>query len=91
MLKNGIFIHSQVFGELIENYQSDSQRSSEQRGSSDLREHMVGILFSRRKLNNLQKQVTELSIVYVYGVHVSSPLPPPMDWIDGGYNEVVVC
>lgn len=48
----------QVFGELIENCQSDAQQNSVQRGSSDLKEHMVGILFSRRKLNNLQKQVS---------------------------------
>lgn len=50
----------QVFGELIENCQSDAQQNSVQRGSSDLKEHMVGILFSRRKLNNLQKQVIAL-------------------------------
>lgn len=29
--------------------------------SNDLREHMVGILFSRSKLTHLQKQVTYLS------------------------------
>ncbi|XP_065222944.1 E3 ubiquitin-protein ligase MYCBP2 isoform X3 [Planococcus citri] len=46
----------QVFGELIETSQSEI-RTAEQRESSDLKEHMVGILFSRRKLNNLQKQV----------------------------------
>lgn len=28
--------------------------------SNDLREHMVGILFSRSKLTHLQKQVTHL-------------------------------
>lgn len=59
-LSNLIFV--QVFGELIENCQSDAQQNSVQRGSSDLKEHMVGILFSRRKLNNLQKQVEPRSL-----------------------------
>eukprot|EP00058_Branchiostoma_floridae_P002865 XP_002588353.1 hypothetical protein BRAFLDRAFT_81492 [Branchiostoma floridae] len=53
----------QVFGKLISSedrlVEPDSKEASEaeEKGESDLREHMVGILFSRSKLTNLQKQV----------------------------------
>lgn len=58
-------ITSQVFGKLIEGEQllqgplsSVTEPSSEEiEESNDLREHMVGILFSRSKLTHLQKQV----------------------------------
>ncbi|XP_034938609.1 E3 ubiquitin-protein ligase MYCBP2-like isoform X2 [Chelonus insularis] len=58
-------ITSQVFGKLIqgEKAQQQLQRESaetsnnELEDSNDLREHMVGILFSRSKLSHLQKQV----------------------------------
>lgn len=57
----------QVFGKLISNVASDAGQQSilgmDSSGASmladslDLREHMVGILFSRSKLSHLQKQV----------------------------------
>ncbi|XP_026474963.1 E3 ubiquitin-protein ligase highwire-like [Ctenocephalides felis] len=62
-------ITSQVFGKLILgesvpeniNYSADRDQdidsSNGDSGSLDLREHMVGILFSRSKLTHLQKQV----------------------------------
>lgn len=61
-------ITSQVFGKLIQGEQdghivtdSGSVSASESlepvEESNDLREHMVGILFSRSKLTHLQKQV----------------------------------
>lgn len=61
-------ITSQVFGKLIEGENSTSQgancsstlmepNNEELEESNDLREHVVGILFSRSKLTHLQKQV----------------------------------
>lgn len=59
-------ITSQVFGKLIQGDQQkkhqqkqnlDIEESHELEDSHDLREHMVGILFSQRKLTHLQKQV----------------------------------
>ncbi|XP_028966426.1 E3 ubiquitin-protein ligase MYCBP2 [Galendromus occidentalis] len=44
---------SQVFGKLI----SGDAATSSGDGSNDLKEHMVGILFSRNNLTHLQKQV----------------------------------
>lgn len=60
-------ITSQVFGKLIlgeqdghnlnvDNGSSESAEPLEE--SNDLKEHMVGILFSRSKLTHLQKQVS---------------------------------
>ncbi|BET00252.1 RING [Nesidiocoris tenuis] len=46
-------ITSQVFGKLI----TGEQEEAEGEGSNDLKEHVVGILFSRSKLTHLQKQV----------------------------------
>ncbi|XP_038063237.1 E3 ubiquitin-protein ligase MYCBP2-like isoform X3 [Patiria miniata] len=58
---------SQVFGKLLSDEESGEDRMEENGekqdddssdiGDPDLREHMVGILFSRSKLTNLQKQV----------------------------------
>lgn len=62
---------NQVFGKLIINYErpstlqqvnnpnslAESRMDSPAGDSMDLREHMVGILFSRSKLTHLQKQV----------------------------------
>lgn len=60
---------NQVFGKLIKNQERsacsqsnppsmiDSHIESPEGNSMDLREHMVGILFSRSKLTHLQKQV----------------------------------
>ncbi|XP_033631426.1 E3 ubiquitin-protein ligase MYCBP2-like isoform X2 [Asterias rubens] len=58
---------SQVFGKLLSDEESGEDRLEENGekqdedaadiGDPDLREHMVGILFSRSKLTNLQKQV----------------------------------
>ncbi|CAH1132864.1 unnamed protein product [Ceutorhynchus assimilis] len=57
-------ITAQVFGKLIqgeflnnENNLSPSEAMEPLEESNDLREHMVGILFSRSKLTHLQKQV----------------------------------
>ncbi|KAK9891458.1 hypothetical protein WA026_014691 [Henosepilachna vigintioctopunctata] len=61
-------ITSQVFGKLIEGESGQKQNNQENavsgsesleplEESNDLREHMVGILFSRSKLTHLQKQV----------------------------------
>ena len=55
-------ITSQVFGKLIQGEQQQviepvEGGNDELEDSNDLREHMVGILFSRSKLTHLQKQV----------------------------------
>ncbi|XP_075230357.1 E3 ubiquitin-protein ligase MYCBP2-like isoform X2 [Lycorma delicatula] len=54
-------ITSQVFGKLITGEQEDSSflrlEGEEGEESNDLKEHVVGILFSRSKLTHLQKQV----------------------------------
>lgn len=56
-------ITSQVFGKLIQGEQPQQQVESiegandDLEDSNDLREHMVGILFSRNSLTHLQKQV----------------------------------
>ncbi|XP_073976386.1 MYC binding protein highwire isoform X3 [Rhodnius prolixus] len=58
-------ITSQVFGKLITGEQEEATLvecegaavSGSAEGSNDLKEHMVGILFSRSKLTHLQKQV----------------------------------
>ncbi|XP_044762914.1 E3 ubiquitin-protein ligase MYCBP2 [Coccinella septempunctata] len=62
-------ITSQVFGKLIQGEEGQNKNIIENTGgsgseslepleeSNDLREHMVGILFSRSKLTHLQKQV----------------------------------
>lgn len=52
-------ITSQVFGKLIQSDEENASATSlcEIEESNDLREHMVGILFSRSKLTHLQKQV----------------------------------
>lgn len=67
-------ITGQVFGKLLmgennmhQNVNNlDSGSGSENldplEESNDLREHMVGILFSRSKLTHLQKQVTQVLI-----------------------------
>lgn len=41
---------------------------------ADLKEHMVGIIFSRSKLTNLQKQVTPLGLTSQRGILVFQPL-----------------
>ncbi|XP_043522651.1 E3 ubiquitin-protein ligase highwire-like [Frieseomelitta varia] len=56
-------ITSQVFGKLIQGEQQQQQTDTTEgtnedlEDSNDLREHMVGILFSRNNLTHLQKQV----------------------------------
>lgn len=55
-------ITSQVFGKLIQGEQPQQPEQAEGANedvevSNDLKEHMVGILFSRSKLTHLQKQV----------------------------------
>ncbi|XP_035719406.1 E3 ubiquitin-protein ligase MYCBP2-like isoform X2 [Vespa mandarinia] len=55
-------ITSQVFGKLIQGEQPQQPEQTEGANedvevSNDLKEHMVGILFSRSKLTHLQKQV----------------------------------
>jgi hypothetical protein len=56
-----------VFGKLIlgdqpvDNEVADGKGEGEE--SNDLKEHMVGILFSRSKLTHLQKQVSYSSLV----------------------------
>ncbi|XP_076287336.1 MYC binding protein highwire isoform X6 [Lasioglossum baleicum] len=56
-------ITSQVFGKLIQGDQQQQQMEATEganedvEDSNDLREHMVGILFSRNNLTHLQKQV----------------------------------
>lgn len=56
-------ITSQVFGKLIQGEQQQQQMDTTEgtnedlEDSNDLREHMVGILFSRNNLTHLQKQV----------------------------------
>lgn len=73
-------ITSQVFGKLITTDQdghsnlnqidSGSMSASESNDpleeSNDLREHMVGILFSRSKLTHLQKQVCNHIYPFIY-------------------------
>ena len=54
-----------MFGRLIteealDRVSSDGKKEGAEEGDDvDLREHMVGILFSRSKLTHLQKQVSE--------------------------------
>lgn len=53
------------------NYSADRDQdidsSNGDSGSLDLREHMVGILFSRSKLTHLQKQVIRNeTVIYIY-------------------------
>ncbi|XP_033112056.1 E3 ubiquitin-protein ligase MYCBP2-like [Anneissia japonica] len=54
---------SQVFGKLLaedmvkNGKNKESSRTKQDSGDPDLKEHMVGILFSNSKLTNLQKQV----------------------------------
>ena len=51
-------ITGQVFGRLLEeNNEDESPPSAAASAASDLKEHVVGILFSRSKLTHLQKQV----------------------------------
>ncbi|CAB3381481.1 Hypothetical predicted protein [Cloeon dipterum] len=63
-------ITSQVFGKLIQGVEmeeaaggeegaSEARENTKGEESNDLREHMVGILFSRSKLTNLQRQVCQ--------------------------------
>lgn len=54
-------LSGQVFGKLIATNSDTSLTNSLLADSLDLREHMVGILFSRSKLSHLQKQV----IIYI--------------------------
>lgn len=64
-------ITSQVFGKLIQGEEGQNKNIENAGGSgseslepleesNDLREHMVGILFSRSKLTHLQKQVSKI-------------------------------
>ena len=50
-------ITSQVFGRLLEQPPEASTSTSEDQQEPYLKEHVVGILFSRSKLSHLQKQV----------------------------------
>jgi hypothetical protein len=56
-----------VFGKLILGEQPVDAEVGEGKGeveeSNDLKEHMVGILFSRSKLTHLQKQVSFTTVV----------------------------
>jgi hypothetical protein len=63
-----ILFVNQVFGKLIQGGEMEETAGPEdpaleigettkEEESNDLREHMVGILFSRSKLTNLQRQV----------------------------------
>jgi hypothetical protein len=56
-----------VFGKLILGDQPVDNEIGEGKGegeeSNDLKEHMVGILFSRSKLTHLQKQVSYSTLV----------------------------
>jgi len=56
-----------VFGKLILGDQPADNDVGEGKGegeeSNDLKEHMVGILFSRSKLTHLQKQVSYSTLV----------------------------
>jgi hypothetical protein len=58
-----------VFGKLILGEQPEDAEVGERKGegeeSNDLKEHMVGILFSRSKLTHLQKQVS-FSTVFMW-------------------------
>nr|XP_022909947.1 E3 ubiquitin-protein ligase MYCBP2 isoform X2 [Onthophagus taurus] len=84
-------ITSQVFGKLIlgdqdqNNPDSGSVSASESldplEESNDLREHMVGILFSRSKLTHLQKQV----IVHIVYAIKKETLKAKEDW------EMMLC
>lgn len=70
---------NQVFGKLIINQERPSSNQnfaasmveshidSPGNDSLDLREHMVGILFSRSKLTHLQKQVSALTLLIIFG------------------------
>lgn len=67
-------ITSQVFGKLIQGEEGQNKNLMENavasgseildplEESNDLREHMVGILFSRSKLTHLQKQVRKIRL-----------------------------
>lgn len=56
-----------MFGKLILGDQPVDNEAGEGKGegeeSNDLKEHMVGILFSRSKLTHLQKQVSYSTLV----------------------------
>lgn len=56
-----------MFGKLILGDQPVDNDVGEGKGegeeSNDLKEHMVGILFSRSKLTHLQKQVSYITLV----------------------------
>jgi hypothetical protein len=62
-----------VFGKLILGEQSVDAEVGERKGeveeSNDLKEHMVGILFSRSKLTHLQKQVSFAMVHYSYALY----------------------
>lgn len=70
-------ITSQVFGKLLQcedgqNVNVDenvltltTENGDPSEESNDLREHMVGILFSRSKLTHLQKQVNVFLVVFL--------------------------
>jgi hypothetical protein len=51
-----------VFGKLITGESEDGGEGETIEESNDLKEHMVGILFSRSKLTHLQKQVRLFNI-----------------------------
>lgn len=58
--RNSVYsFFSKVFGKLIQGKVASMDSSVEE--SKDLKEHMVGILFSQSKLTHLQKQVISLS------------------------------
>ncbi|XP_030378381.1 E3 ubiquitin-protein ligase highwire [Scaptodrosophila lebanonensis] len=75
-------ITGQVFGKLISNVSNDTSHRLSASGTSlladslDLREHMVGILFSRSKLSHLQKQV----IVHIVHAIKKEALRAKEDW-----------
>ena len=53
----------QVFGRLIVDESAHpDQKDKKNEGDLDLKEHMVGILFSRCKLTHLQKQVSTFTV-----------------------------
>lgn len=58
-----------MFGKLILGEQPPDTEVGEGKGegeeSNDLKEHMVGILFSRSKLTHLQKQVSFTVVVVI--------------------------
>lgn len=59
-----------MFGKLILGDQPLDNEVGEGKGegeeSNDLKEHMVGILFSRSKLTHLQKQVSYFTLVDLF-------------------------